>query len=499
MFKLALGEDSTFAMAAYYLGVSSADLGDRFTYLRRALALSDRASVRDRLYIRSGWGFAVSDPSFLAVAETLSIRFPNEVDGHYWRAQALTRDRRYLEAIPVFERVTRDGLAGCASRRPAVCRLRCLQRPHLRVPRARLTAGVGTGAPAVECRTADGDGAVRRAQHHPGPSGKDRWRGAGDEGCRGARTERAEPRRYRWSLLLLVGELRRRRLVPAGQCRFGHGGGSRRPLVLVRHLPAGPGAPSRGARGRGEGAGGAAARRRPGLRRGADAPAAQGADARRDGSLRRGGSGVRYRRDAHRPAGHRPQPRRAPRSRCSPWRRPLAARPATPPRSATTADLIATRTSRPGAGAKPHLWQLPARPAGAGSRRPGIGGAVLQRRTLLAHSRAHIRGHRAGARAARLRQAAGRRGGAAADPARLSQRRRALRHAHADSRGTGPRLGGGWQCRQCTGALGAGGRGIEARGPSDGVARCSTRGNARPPSAELLTSNSPVPSRSPAP
>ncbi len=105
MFKLALGEDSTFAMAAYYLGVSSADLGDRFTYLRRALALSDRASARDRLYIRSGWGFAVSDPSFLAVAETLSIRFPNEVDGHYWRAQALTRDRRYLEAIPVFERV----------------------------------------------------------------------------------------------------------------------------------------------------------------------------------------------------------------------------------------------------------------------------------------------------------------------------------------------------------------------------------------------------------
>jgi len=105
MFKLALDDDSAFAMAAYYLGISTADYGQRLAYLRRALALSDRASARDRLYIRSGWGFAVSDPSFLAVAETLSIRFPTEVDGHYWRAQALTRDRRYLEAIPVFERV----------------------------------------------------------------------------------------------------------------------------------------------------------------------------------------------------------------------------------------------------------------------------------------------------------------------------------------------------------------------------------------------------------
>lgn len=105
LFKLALGEDSTFAMAAWYLGLTSAELGDRYKYMRRALVLSDKASVRDRLYIRSGWGFVVSDPSFLAVAETLSIRFPNEVDGHYWRAQALTRERRYLEAIPIFERV----------------------------------------------------------------------------------------------------------------------------------------------------------------------------------------------------------------------------------------------------------------------------------------------------------------------------------------------------------------------------------------------------------
>lgn len=122
MFQAALEEDSAFAMAAYYAGLTDLDAGRRLDLVRRALALSNRASDRDRLYIRSGWGFMVSDPSFLAVAETLSIRFPTEVDGHYWRAQALTRDRRYLEAIPVFERVlqmdslgTRPGARQCVA------------------------------------------------------------------------------------------------------------------------------------------------------------------------------------------------------------------------------------------------------------------------------------------------------------------------------------------------------------------------------------------------
>lgn len=105
MFAAALRDDSLFAMAAFQAGRIDPDGRRAIALTRQAMRLSDRLGDRDRLTIRAGWGFLVSDPSFLAVSETLAIRFPGEVTGHYWRAQALTRDRRYAEAIPVFERV----------------------------------------------------------------------------------------------------------------------------------------------------------------------------------------------------------------------------------------------------------------------------------------------------------------------------------------------------------------------------------------------------------
>jgi DNA-binding SARP family transcriptional activator/tetratricopeptide (TPR) repeat protein len=79
LFLAALSEDSTFAMAAYFAGMSAfPDRDLAFRYLDEARRLGPHASDRERLLIELGWGRAKDDPSQLAVAETLTTRYPNE-------------------------------------------------------------------------------------------------------------------------------------------------------------------------------------------------------------------------------------------------------------------------------------------------------------------------------------------------------------------------------------------------------------------------------------
>jgi serine/threonine protein kinase/tetratricopeptide (TPR) repeat protein len=94
----ALAEDSTFAMAAFYRGRSEfrADVGVPF--LRRALRLSARASDRERLLIRTVWAWFTSDPSVLATAETLAVRYPQELTGQLHSGIALTQAGEYQSA-----------------------------------------------------------------------------------------------------------------------------------------------------------------------------------------------------------------------------------------------------------------------------------------------------------------------------------------------------------------------------------------------------------------
>jgi DNA-binding SARP family transcriptional activator len=107
LFGSALKEDSTFAMAAYYYSRSSDELAEMLDYMERARRLSAHASRREGLTIRVAWAFLQNDPSFRAVAETLAIQFPTNLDGAFWHGQALIRDREYDEAIPELERVIR--------------------------------------------------------------------------------------------------------------------------------------------------------------------------------------------------------------------------------------------------------------------------------------------------------------------------------------------------------------------------------------------------------
>jgi DNA-binding SARP family transcriptional activator len=119
LFESALREDSAFAMAQYYLSETTDDIVARYGALDRARRLSDRASPREGLMIRAAAGFVRDEPGFRAVAETLSIRFPQEIDGHYWFGQALVRNREYAAARAPLERaIAMDslGLAGRAAR-----------------------------------------------------------------------------------------------------------------------------------------------------------------------------------------------------------------------------------------------------------------------------------------------------------------------------------------------------------------------------------------------
>jgi DNA-binding SARP family transcriptional activator/tetratricopeptide (TPR) repeat protein len=123
LFEAALGEDSTFAMAAYYHALASnTTRAEHLRRLRRAVALAARASDRERLIIESGWAVENNSPNLLAIAETLATRYPTEVEGHYYLGRALVNAGSFLEAIAPLHRVEvmdslslRGGSARCAA------------------------------------------------------------------------------------------------------------------------------------------------------------------------------------------------------------------------------------------------------------------------------------------------------------------------------------------------------------------------------------------------
>lgn len=105
LFNAAVQEDSSFAMAQFYLARTETDLGRLLDGMERARRLSTSAPPREGLIIRAAWAFYQDDPSFRAVAETLSVNYPAEVAGHLWYGQALTRTQQYSAAVPMFLRV----------------------------------------------------------------------------------------------------------------------------------------------------------------------------------------------------------------------------------------------------------------------------------------------------------------------------------------------------------------------------------------------------------
>ena len=104
LFNAALGEDSTFALAAYYSALTETPPDRVGPALARIVHLADRASDRERLIIRGAWADAVSSPTLGAIADTLATRYPAEVQGPLYRGVALLRAGDFLAAIPHFQR-----------------------------------------------------------------------------------------------------------------------------------------------------------------------------------------------------------------------------------------------------------------------------------------------------------------------------------------------------------------------------------------------------------
>lgn len=100
-FRLALREDSTFAMAAWYL--STLDDYDRMRAV--AYRLAAKSHERERLFIHAQVAHALNQPNALAIAETLATRYPHEPDALLAYAKALGQVGRQRAAIPYVQRV----------------------------------------------------------------------------------------------------------------------------------------------------------------------------------------------------------------------------------------------------------------------------------------------------------------------------------------------------------------------------------------------------------
>lgn len=121
----ALAEDSTFAMAAYYASLAYA--GDEagpdraHELLHRARRLADRLGDRERLIVKAGWAWGFSDPTLKAVAETLAVRHPHEVEGHLFAGLAAFDAAEYEQSLSYMRRVVAMDSLGLRRVRP-LCR-----------------------------------------------------------------------------------------------------------------------------------------------------------------------------------------------------------------------------------------------------------------------------------------------------------------------------------------------------------------------------------------
>ncbi|HXG43464.1 MAG TPA: tetratricopeptide repeat protein [Gemmatimonadales bacterium] len=110
LFDAALREDSSFAMAAFYraltVPVSGGDgVSQRLAALGQVVRLAANAPDRDRLVILGRYYLESSDPRAAAVAETLTVRYPAEVEGYNLLSNALLLRGDFAPAIAALQRV----------------------------------------------------------------------------------------------------------------------------------------------------------------------------------------------------------------------------------------------------------------------------------------------------------------------------------------------------------------------------------------------------------
>lgn len=112
-FQEALTADSAFAMAQFFYALSTSPglRTETVARLRRAVDLARRASDRERLLVNAAWAFVNTSPSLRAIAETLMVRYPAELEGYLMAGQAAILAGDYEAAHGPLETViARDSL-----------------------------------------------------------------------------------------------------------------------------------------------------------------------------------------------------------------------------------------------------------------------------------------------------------------------------------------------------------------------------------------------------
>lgn len=107
LFQLALREDSTFAMAAYYVARVGQALGDSSAVSAelQSLRQAKHASEHERLLINAVIRVSQNDPTGALYAESLATRFPREPDGFVAWAGSKIEGGDFLGAVPLLRRV----------------------------------------------------------------------------------------------------------------------------------------------------------------------------------------------------------------------------------------------------------------------------------------------------------------------------------------------------------------------------------------------------------
>lgn len=109
LFEDALAQDTTFAMAAYYLGRSreALDPSAGAAEYARAARLSAHATEQERLLIQVQWPAAQNEPGWVGLAESLAARNPADPGAQYAEGLARLMTGDYLRAAARFREVIR--------------------------------------------------------------------------------------------------------------------------------------------------------------------------------------------------------------------------------------------------------------------------------------------------------------------------------------------------------------------------------------------------------
>ena len=113
LFEAALAQDTTFAMAAYYVGRSlEAQEAPATAAYERAARLAEHAPAPEALFVRVWWPAAQNDPRWPALAESLAARYPEEPAARYAEGLGRLMAADYAGAIqPLRDAITMDSLS----------------------------------------------------------------------------------------------------------------------------------------------------------------------------------------------------------------------------------------------------------------------------------------------------------------------------------------------------------------------------------------------------